>query len=320
MFAQGENNLTEKIKSTFLGLAVGDALGVPVEFKSREEISKNPVTEMIGYGTYNLPPGTFSDDSSLTFCLAEALTKEFNTKTIAENFLKWQRHNYWTARGNVFDIGIATRESLNRIENGTPPEQAGGADEYSNGNGSLMRISPLIFYLSDKNPIDRFQITRRVSSITHRHIRSIIACYYYTEFGIKLLSGRDKFQAYTELREEITDLLNSLSIDTKEIALFHRLLNENIFTLPEDAIQSSGYVIHTIEASIWCLLTTDNYKDAVLKAVNLGYDTDTTATITGALAGLLYGHEQIPAHWLDLLARREDIEELAGRLGKKIIS
>ena len=117
------------------GIAVGDALGVPVEFKSREAIRRNPVQDMIGYGTYNLPPGTFSDDSSLTFCLAEALSEGFELKTIGKNFVDWLDHDYWTARGDVFDVGNTTLEAIDRISKGIRPDLAGGDTISSNGNG-----------------------------------------------------------------------------------------------------------------------------------------------------------------------------------------
>ncbi|KIA88068.1 ADP-ribosylglycohydrolase family protein [Kaistella jeonii] len=311
-------DLKENIKSALFGVAIGDALGVPVEFKSREIISENPVKDMIGFGTYNLPPGTFSDDSSLTFCLAEALTQEFDLKVIGENFVKWVHENYWTARGHVFDIGIATREAINRLAKGERPDLAGGFEVSSNGNGSLMRILPLLFYIIDKPVDERYQITKQVSSITHGHIRSVIACFYYLEFARQLISGVDKFEIYKNLQTEIPEFLKSISINQREISFFNRLLTADIFDLSEENILSSGYVIHTLEASIWCLLTTDNYKDATLKAVNLGEDTDTTAAVTGGLAGLLYGFDNIPKNWINQIARKEDIENLAERLSEKM--
>lgn len=306
------------IKSALFGVAVGDALGVPVEFKSRENILQNPVTDIIGYGTYNLPPGTFSDDSSMTFCLAEALTHDFDLNQIAQNFVKWYHENFWAARGEVFDIGIATREAINKIAQGKEPEFAGSTDASSNGNGSLMRILPLLFHIKNLPIPDRYEITKKVSSITHGHIRSVISCFYYLEFAREILLGKDKFEIYEKLQTEIPDFLNSLSIDQYEISFFDRLLKDDISELAEHEISSSGYVLHSLEASIWCLLTTDNYKDATLKAVNLGEDTDTTSAITGGLAGLLYGFATIPENWVEQLARKEDIEDLAERLAKKM--
>lgn len=312
-------DLPYQIKSALFGVAIGDALGVPVEFKSREAILQNLVTDMIGYGTYNQPPGTFSDDSSMTFCLAEALTNDFDLNQIARNFVKWYHENFWTARGEVFDIGIATREAINRIAHGEVPEFAGNTDASSNGNGSLMRILPLLFYIRDLPISERYEITKKVSSITHGHIRSVISCFYYLEFTREILLGKEKFEIYQKLQTEIPNFLNSLSIDQYEISFFDRLLKDDISELGEYEISSSGYVLHSLEASIWCLLNTDNYKEATLKAVNLGEDTDKTAAITGGVAGLLYGFDTIPENWVEQLARKEDIDDLAGRLARKIL-
>lgn len=302
------------LKDSLFGAAVGDALGVPAEFEPRLWRKRHPVTGMTGYGTHGQPPGTWSDDSSLTFCLAEALTGELDLNTIATNFKKWLFDHYWTARGEVFDVGNATFDAIHRLAAGMPPERAGSAGEHSNGNGSLMRILPLAFYLMDKPVDERFAIIRNVSSITHRHIRSVIACFYYLEFARRLLEGKDKFFIYKELQVAVSEFLHSISIDPEEIATFDRLLKGKIYELPENQIKSSGYVVDTLEAGIWCLLTTDNYRDAVLRAVNLGEDTDTTGTVTGGLAGLLYGYERIPAEWIEQLARKEDIEDLASRI------
>ncbi|QOW10343.1 ADP-ribosylglycohydrolase family protein [Kaistella flava (ex Peng et al. 2021)] len=307
-----------KIKSALFGVAIGDALGVPVEFKSRETILQKPVTDMIGYGTYNLPPGTFSDDSSMTFCLAEALTHDFDLHRIGQNFVKWYHENLWTARGEVFDIGIATREAINKIAHGKQAEFAGSTDASSNGNGSLMRILPLLFYIKNLPIFERYEIMKKVSSITHGHIRSVISCFYYLEFAREILLGKEKFEIYQKLQTEIPNFLKSLSIDQYEISFFNRLLKDDISELAEHEISSSGYVLHSLEASIWCLLNMDNYKDATLKAVNLGEDTDTTAAITGGLAGLLYGFDTIPLNWVEQLARKDDIEDLAERLAKKM--
>lgn len=311
-------NKKYSIKSALFGVAVGDALGVPVEFKSREAIRKNPVTDMIGFGTHNVPPGTWSDDSSLTFCLAEALTREFDLAVIGQNFVKWYHENYWTARGDVFDIGITTREAIARLASGEKPELAGGFDERENGNGSLMRILPLLFYIQDKPIHERYDITRKVSSITHGHLRSVIACFYYLEFAKQIMEGKDKFDIYRTLQTDIVSFLASLSVNPEEITFFDRLLKSDIHLLDENQIQTSGYVIHTLEASIWCLLTTSNYREAVLKAVNAGNDTDTTGAVTGGLAGLLYGFDTIPAHWVEQIARKEDIENVTERLHNQL--
>ncbi|PWK77755.1 ADP-ribosylglycohydrolase [Mucilaginibacter oryzae] len=304
-------------KDVLLGVAVGDALGVPVEFKSRESIAQMPVNDMAGFGTHDQPPGTWSDDSSLTFCLADVLADNYDLQKIADSFVGWLYDEQWTAHGEVFDVGFATRNAIERVLRKVRPDLAGGFEVSSNGNGSLMRILPLLFYIKDKPINERFAITKAVSSITHAHVRSVIACFYYLEFAGKLLTGNDRFITYHELKNEVSSFLNSTTISPDEILLFNRLLKENIYELPEAEIQSSGYVLHTLEASIWCLLNTSNYAEAVLKAVNLGLDTDTTGAVTGGLAALCYSHETIPEHWKLMLARNKDIEALADRLANK---
>jgi ADP-ribosylglycohydrolase len=301
-----------------LGVAIGDALGVPVEFTDHNEIKKHPVTDMIGYGTYDLPPGTFSDDASLTFCLAEALTQDFDLHTVATNFVKWRDDAYWTARGVTFDVGVTTSMAILNLLQGVRPELAGGKTARDNGNGSLMRIAPLVFYLLDKPIDERFEITGKVSSITHGHIRSIIACFYYLEFAKQIIEGKNKYEIYKSLQQIVPEYLLSKTIEPAEIAHFDRLLKQDITDLAPEKIKSGGYVIETIEAAIWCLLTTGNYKDAVLKAVNLGHDTDTTAAVAGGLAGLLYGVENIPPEWRKAIARYDDIIDLAERMDKRL--
>ena len=305
-----------KFISAFFGVAVGDALGVPVEFTKREVLKQNPVKDMRGFGTYHLPPGTWSDDSALTFCLAESLCSGYDIDQIGDIFVKWYYKDYWTATGHVFDIGVGTRQALYRIKNGTKAILAGGTGEDSNGNGSLMRILPLIFYSKDKPISERFELAKQVSSVTHGHIRSVMACFYYLEFAKQLMEGKDKFEIYNGQQKSMPHFFMEVGLDQTEIAHFDRIFNKDISKLAEDDIQSGGYVIDTLEASLWCLLTTNDFPSAVLKAVNLGRDTDTTAAVTGGLAGLCYGFEAIPSKWVNAVARKGDIEELAERVAK----
>jgi ADP-ribosylglycohydrolase len=313
-----DQKLYTRIRSALFGVAVGDALGVPVEFRGRAEIAKNPVTDMRGYGTYNQSPGTFSDDGSLTFCLAEGLTHDFDLRVIGINFVNWLYHNYWTAHGQVFDVGIATREAIGNLAKGMRPDLCGGMSVSSNGNGSLMRILPLVFYIKDKSTEERYAYTKQVSSLTHGHVRSVIGCFYYLEFARLLLEGKDKFAIYEELKTAIPEFLEAKKINQQEIEIYERLFWSDIHSLGEDKIFSSGYVLHTLEAAIWCLLTTNTYKEATLKAVNLGEDTDTVGAVTGGLSGLLYSIEGIPAQWVGQIARKNDIDDLSKRMAGKL--
>lgn len=313
-----ERRYQNHIRNSILGSVVGDALGVPVEFQCREKLNINPVTDMIGNGTYSLPAGTWSDDSSLTLCLAEELIQGYDLRRIGDSFVRWLYENHWTPHGKVFDVGNATRQAIGRIRNGTEPQLAGNNGEYSNGNGSLMRILPLLFYIryveKDK---DRYKIVKDVSSITHAHTRSCLACYYYLEFARALCDIEYPNYGYEQANTSFNKLTRGLKIEQNEISYFNRLLAGNMANLSVNDIKSSGYVIDTLEASIWCILTTKSYIEAVLKAVNLGEDTDTIAAITGGLAGILYGTDSIPKEWLQKVARLNDIEALISKFTRQ---
>lgn len=298
-------------KDGIIGLLVGDAVGVPYEFLDRETIARHPAVDMIGYGTHQQPAGTWSDDGALTVALLVSLIHhpELDTIDLGRRFIQWYRQGIWAARGEVFDIGIATRKAIAHIEQDpTRPEQAGGNDEYSNGNGSLMRILPLIYKLVNKDAATRLDWITRVSSLTHRHPVSILGGLIYVEIGIQLLQSPPSTtlkQCYRQACQHI----NVQYADYPEIERYQRLLGGEIDQFSIEEISSSGYVVHTLEASIWVLLNTSNYREAILQAVNLGEDTDTTAAVAGGLAGIYYGYEQIPKEWLHPLARLEEMVE-----------
>jgi ADP-ribosyl-[dinitrogen reductase] hydrolase len=308
--------MLEKIKGALFGLATGDALGVPVEFRSRELLTQRPVTGMTGYGTWNQPPGTWSDDSSLAFCLAESLTNGYNISDIAAKFVQWKQSGYWGAHHHVFDIGITTSSALSRLSGGVKPAIAGGAEEGDNGNGSLMRILPLVFYTCFLPDRKRFELIQDVSSITHAHLRSVFACFFYTEMALKLMEGVTCREAYSITCESVMDFAVRENFSIDELKIFNRVLGGEIDKLPETQIHSGGYVIHTLEASLWCLLNSTDFQEATLKAVNLGGDTDTTACVTGGLAGMQYGYDGIPTDWVKQIARKDDIEQLAKQLAE----
>jgi len=301
--------MTDKILGGLWGAIIGDALGVPVEFKSREEVRRSPVTTMRGYGTFNLPPGSWSDDSSLMLCTAESLLNGFDTDLMGKLFIRWLNDAYWTPWGDVFDVGGATHSAIKRMIRGIPPEEAGVDNERDNGNGSLMRILPVSIYFAGYPVQDILNNTHRASSLTHRHTRSLIACGIYSLMVSALLQDKRPYDSYKYAINQA-----QISYDKRpysdELVHFRRILTGDIHKLPEDEIQSSGYVVHTLEASIWCLLNSNTFTEAVLKAVNLGDDTDTTGIVTGGLAGIHYGFGAIPEEWINTIARKEDIERL----------
>jgi ADP-ribosylglycohydrolase len=299
----------KQVEAVLLGVAVGDALGVPVEFKERGTFN---ITNMVGFGTHNQPPGTWSDDTSLTLCLAASIADGFSLEDTARRFVCWYRDAYMTAGGIVFDVGISTAEAIRRIESGVALDRCGCDGVNKNGNGSLIRIAPLVFLIVDKPEAERFALTQSVSSITHAHPWSVGACFIYLEYMLQLHAGKDKKATYVELQKYFQD--SRLNIGNNTLSKFTRIMRRDISFLPESEIRSSGFVVDTLEAALWCFLTTDNYRDAVLKAVNLGDDTDTTAAVTGGLAGVYYGVDGIPKEWIDALARLDDIKALCLKL------
>ncbi len=308
-----------KTLSGLMGLCVGDALGVPVEFTSRAERAKSPVTTMLGYGTWNQPPGTWSDDSSLSFCLAECLCRGYSLDAIANSFWRWYKEAYWTPRGDVFDIGQTTHTAIMRLKQGVVPHQAGGKVENSNGNGSLMRILPMAYCHRSLTLGELLARVHDVSAITHAHVRSQMACGIYISIAVALLEGADLQTAYLQGLQDIQTIY-SVREFLLEKPHFGRVLSGEIAKIPVEEINSGGYVIDTLESSLWCLLNSSSYSEAVLKAVNLGGDTDTTAAVTGGLAGIYYGVENIPKQWMNQIARRQDIIYLAERFARAVYS
>ncbi|WP_375182123.1 ADP-ribosylglycohydrolase family protein [Chryseobacterium sp.] len=307
------------VKAGIFGVCVGDALGVPVEFKTRETLKAFPVENMREFGSWNQPKGTWSDDSSLTLCIADELTKGYDLEKIGQSFVKWVKYGHWTAHGRLFDIGGTTRHSIARLIKGESAKFSGNIFEEDNGNGSLMRTLPLAFYLKDEENIEKlYQTVKEVSAITHAHFRSVFACFIYVIFAVELIKGKDKKQAYHHTQKMVLQFAEIQGFNPKEIQLFDRVLKNDISEYHEDSISSGGYVLHSLEASLWCFLKSENYTEAVLKAVNLGEDTDTTGAITGGIAGLYYGFESIPKEWIDVLARKEDIEKLCEKLNEKL--
>lgn len=315
---------TNKVTDALLGVAIGDALGVPYEFSSREKMSTNPATDMVGYGTHGQPAGTWSDDSSLTFCLADALCQGYDLRLIALKFIAWWDHYEWTAHNEVFDIGSTTSDAIVRLiqlikTNHTEElsRQKLYGDEYDNGNGSLMRILPLLFYIKGKDLKKQFDIVWETSALTHRHIRAAMSCMIYLNFAEKLTEGKDKVVAYNETRKEISELWEEIDFDENERKHFKRLIQNDIRATLMDDLKTGGYVIEVLESSFWFFLNRNNYRDTVLSIINLGHDTDTSAAIVGGLAGIYYSADKIPVGWLASLARKDDIIELGNKLNAK---
>lgn len=303
-----------------MGLCVADALGVPVEFIDRETLRNNPVDGMRSYGTHNQPAGTWSDDTSMALCLIDSLADGLNYGDIMAKFSKWIYYGEYTPYGEVFDVGISTGKALSRFSGGTAPLKCGGVTEHDNGNGSLMRILPILFYLQANygKEITEYEEAMKtihnVSALTHAHKRSKIACGVYCSIAAMLLGNMGLSTAVSLGINRAFEFYKRHDEHNEELHHYERLIRKSFPSTPEEEIKSSGYVVDTLEAAIWCLLNTDNYKDCVLMAVNLGEDTDTVAAVVGGLAGLYYGYDSIPQEWLSVIVKRDYVVSLCNQL------
>ena len=291
-----------KVKDGIIGLVIGDALGVPVEFNSRESLKKHPVTEMRGYGTYNMPPGTWSDDSSMTIAtMASIVNKnEIDYDDIMKEFQSWIETGKYTQYSNTFDYGITTARGIQNYKMGIDAIECGGTGERDNGNGSLMRILPLAFI-----PDIDYETIENISGLTHGHLRSKIACVFYIEIAKSMLENNLTIDEHIKLAG---NKIKEHYKDSGELHHFKRIFNDELND--EDSISSKGYVITTFESVIYSLKNTDNFRDAVLKAVNLGRDTDTVGAICGGLAGIFYGFDSIPIDWINEIPKIDEVIEL----------
>ena len=307
----------EKLNAMLLGHAMADAVGVPVEFSKRENLKVNPVTGVQGYGTYMQPPGTWSDDTSLSIAAMESISRlgEIDYADIMKNFVEWYECDKFTAGDVRFDVGSTTARAIENFMLGIPALECGPTENFSSGNGSLMRIFPVAAYLYLKRgnnfDAEAMQTVHNFSRITHGSYRCKMSCGVYCLIAAEIFDGQDlKTAIYTGI-DKAKNFYGALREFEEAVNRLHRIFDENFADIPEDEISSRGYVVDSLEAALWCLLNTNSYKDLVLKAVNLGGDTDTIAAIAGGLAGAFYGLEQIPADWLSELKKKSYLEKIA---------
>ena len=307
-----------------LGVVVGDALGCPVQFEEREEVAEHPVTGMRGYGTFGLPAGSWTDDSSLTLALLDSIvrTGRLDLKDIMDNFADWLDNGAFTPYGHAYDIGAGTVKAIEAYKRGGNPLLCGGRDEWNNGNGSLMRIMPACLYCYRKGMLDEEAVRaiHAVGSLTHAHIRSNIACSLYYFMVREILDGegglRDRLQKGLDRGFAALES----AADKENLACYDRLRDLGAFArTPAEQIRSSGYVVDTLEAVVWSLITTASFEEALLKVVNLGLDTDTTGAIAGGLAALYYGMDAVPEEWIREIKKIEWIEELCDKAEQIIL-
>jgi ADP-ribosyl-[dinitrogen reductase] hydrolase len=294
-------NEQDRFRGCLLGLAVGDAVGMAVEFKERGTFPK--LTDMTGGGPFGLEPGQWTDDTSMALCLATSLIERqgFDAEDQMRRYCRWVDDGYLSSIGRCFDIGNTVSDALRRFR-GTGNPFAGSPESTMAGNGSIMRLAPVpMFYFPDESAAVRY--SAESSRTTHGAAECVDACRFLGGVLVRALAGRTT--------EDILFPDNDGALDSPAIAAIAR---GDYRVKSEEDVQGSGYVVHSLEAALWCFLNTDNYRDAILLAANLGDDADTTAAVCGQVAGAYYGESGIPAHWLERLTMRSEIARLADQL------
>lgn len=297
---------SERVRGGVLGLLVGDALGVPYEFHPAEDIP--PLVEMEPPSGFprahaGTPPGTWSDDGALALCLLASLLYcgELDVGDLGRRFVNWATLGYMAVDFRVFDIGIQTADSISQLERGVAPEQAGGRDEYSNGNGSLMRVLPLALWHRGSD-VELVRDAHRQSKLTHAHPRSQVCCAVYCLWARATLEGKER--AWESAVETLRSIYDDFPLHLEEL---------ETEVLPDRGARGSGYVVTTLHSAREAL-GAGSFEEVVRSAIAFGEDTDTTAAVACGLAGVRDGEEAIPTRWLDRLRGRELVEPLLAQL------
>ena len=292
--------LRSRYLGAMLGLACGDAVGTTVEFSPRGAF--RPVTDMVGGGPFGLKPGQWTDDTSMALCLAESLLTKgaFDPLDQMTRYVNWWRRGYLSSTGTCFDIGMTVRSALSRFALSGDP-YSGSIDPNTAGNGSLMRLAPVVLF-AYPDVGTTLQYAADSSRTTHGAPEAVESCQLFASLLCGTLSGVRKERLFAEL---------PYSANEPKLV---ELARGAFISKDEDDIRGSGYCVQSLEAALWCFWNTESFEEAVLRAVNLGEDADTTGAIVGQIAGAYYGVEAIPSKWIELLAMRNDIEAMASQL------
>ena len=300
--------LASRYRGALLGLASGDALGTTLEFKPRG--SFKPLTDMVGGGPFRLQPGQWTDDTSMALCLAESLLEcnGFDAVDQMQRYLRWYDEGYWSSTGSCFDIGNATSAAL-RVFRRTGNGFSGSTEAGAAGNGSLMRLVPIPLFFA-KDPDLALRMAADSSRTTHGSATAVDACRYFAGLIVGALGGASKEEL---LSERYSPLSTPWGADQLHPAVT-AIASGSFRGKEANDVRASGFVLHTLEAALWAFATTDDFASGALAAVNLGDDADTTGAVYGQIAGAFYGLEGIPAAWVEKLAMRGEIREMADRL------
>ena len=298
------DDVTDRARGAFVGLAVGDALGAPVEFCQRGRFE--PLTGFRTGGKFQMRLGEWTDDPAMALCLADSLlaNEGFDAVDQMERYWRWGNEGYNSTRDRAFGVGKTVAKAMARFLKTKDPF-SGSTDPRSAGNGSIMRLAPVVlFYLNDRDRAIHF--TSESSRTTHQATEAIEACQLLAHTLLTCIHRRtDKPHLFDGLDIEITS------------PALQALVERQYMAKPESDIRGSGYVVESLEAALWAFETTDSFEQAVLTAANLGDDSDTTAAVCGQIAGAYYGYSAIPDAWLEVLFEQERLLQTADELIKR---
>ena len=296
----------DRQRGTLLGLAVGDALGAAIEFRAPGTFE--PVTGYRGNGPHGLAPGEWTDDTSMALAMADSIgTVDWDLDDQARRYVRWWREGAYSVNDRCFDIGNTTIAALKRFELGQDARHSGDPSERASGNGSIMRLAPVPIRYADLFPDHLEKLSTRAaesSLTTHASPQCLSACRYMTLIACGLIHGIDRDEVLSPDWPPLAELkrIQPLHPEVQQISGGSFRVKER----PE--IRGSGYVVESLEAALWAFSSADDFEQAVLRAVNLGDDSDTTGAVCGQLAGACWGESGIPTEWLDGLARKSMIE------------
>ena len=303
----------DRQRGALIGLAVGDALGAPVEFQPPQSFM--PVTDFNWGGPFGLEPGQWTDDTSMALALADSMARNgWDLDDQLRRYLAWYQSGEYSVTGQCFDIGFTTAAALRRFQQIQDARQTGDPAEHASGNGSIMRLAPVAIRYADRFPdsIDQLgRLAAESSLTTHASPQCLSACRYLALLLAGLIHGIDR----REMLDPAWPPLEAL----REAEPLHRevelIVSGSYREKQPPEIQGSGYVIQCLEAALWAFHDANDFSEAVLRAVNLGDDADTTGAVCGQLAGACWGESGIPAIWRQRLGRFDLIESALAGLG-----
>lgn len=292
-----------------MGLAIGDAVGTALEFRTPGTFE--PITDLIGGGPFSLEAGKWTDDTSMALCLASSLIRKkgFDPNDQMDSYCRWWHNGFMSSKGKkAVDIGGTTVKALMNYERTGNP-YAGSMDEMSAGNGSLMRLAPVVM-LYYKDPLKSIEYARLSSITTHAHVRCQDSCRFFSGLLVGALQGRTKRALLSRSFAPIKGYWASHELDPEVL----RVASGSYKRYNPPHIAAKGYVVKCLEASLWAFHRTDNFRDGCLRAVNLGEDADTVGAIFGQIAGAYYGAMGIPQKWKNCLYMKDDICKMADEI------